>query len=112
MAIKITKFLYITILLILFSKCMIIGPEGFLPKLTLWLFIASGFLIIIKSVFESTRRGFLWLCFILLFYFIFAVVSLFASNDNTIYVVLIHNWLLLTMIVLCFISSIIASRSS
>ncbi len=65
---------------------------------------AGPILALLPGIIQKRYRSYNWLCFLLLFYFIFAVERVFTSVSNT------SDFLFLALIVLLFISSMMTSR--
>jgi len=83
------------------------GPEGIPAKLFLSALFSSGLLLVSVALYHSTRRSYIWLCFVLLFYFTALVQALFAPGEA------IQTGLeivLLILTVCCFISAMLAAR--
>lgn len=80
----------------------IIRSSGFSPAV---LAIQAGpLLALLPGIIKKRYRSYNWLCFLLLFYFIFAVERVFTSVRNT------SDFIFLAHIVLLFISSMMTSR--
>lgn len=84
------------------------GPEGIAAKATLALLVNAGLLLVVYILLRGTKRSYIWLCFILLMYFVYIVQALFTPTNQA--MVQITRWLILTAIVICFCSSMMAVR--
>lgn len=76
--------------------------EGF--KLAVLLLQSLPLLAFLPGMIQKVYRSYSWLCFILLFYFIFAIQSVFSTIRDP------SDFVFLALIVLLFISSMMASR--
>lgn len=103
---------YTGLLLNLFYGVAVYGPVEIAAQLVLWLFFASGLLLVLWGLFKGRKRSYIWLCFILLLYFIAAVQSLFAVNPQTGQLRDTYEVIRLLLIVVGFIVSMLASRGA
>ncbi len=76
--------------------------DGF--KLSILLFQALPLLAFLPGMIQNVYRAYSWFCFILLFYFIFAVQSVFSTIREP------SDYIFLSLIVLLFVTSMLASR--
>ncbi len=76
--------------------------DGF--KIGIFLFQALPLLAFLPGMLKGAYRTYSWLCFILLFYFIFAVQSVFSTIRSG------SDFVFLGLIVLVFITSMMMSR--
>jgi uncharacterized membrane protein len=106
----ITLLCYFTLLAMMLFGAVFLGPEGVAAKLVLWLLISSGLLLIIKGLIAGKRRSYIWLCYILLMYFVFCVQFLFSGGGNGESTAAWHEIVAMTAIVTSFCTAIIASR--
>lgn len=93
--------LYIA-LLFLFLYWNITREEGFLVGI--WLVQSLPLLALLPGMLKKYYRTYSWLCFGLLFYFIFAVERVFSSVHQ------LSDYIFLGLVVLLFISSMMTSR--
>ncbi len=91
-----------TLLMGLFVYWNLNRNDGF--KLSILLFQTIPLLAFLPGMIQNVYRAYSWLCFILLFYFIFAVQSVFSSISDT------GDYIFLSLIVLLFVTSMLASR--
>jgi len=61
-------------------------------------------LALLPGMIKKAYRAYSWLCFVLLFYFIFAVQRVFLSTSQ------VSDYIFLTLIVFLFVSSMMSSR--
>lgn len=107
---------YFVLIGVLFYGCWFLGPETTAAKIVLWFFVISGLLLVVAGLLKGRKRSYVWLCFILLMYFILCVQFLFsgASVDietgTKISTAALHEIIAMTAIVIGFISSMYASR--
>ncbi len=73
-------------------------------KLSILLFQTIPLLAFLPGMIQNVYRAYSWFCFILLFYFIFAVQSVFSSIREP------GDYVFLSLIVLLFVTSMLASR--
>lgn len=106
----ITLLCYFSLLGIMLFGCFFLGPEGIAAKLVLWLLISSGLLLIIKGLIAGKKRSYIWLCYILLMYFVFCVQFLFSGVGNAGSTAAWHEIVAMAAIVIGFCTAIIASR--
>lgn len=103
---------YAGLLLNLLYGAIVYGPEGIGAQLVLWLLFSSGLLLVLPGLLKGSRRSYIWLCFILLFYFIAAVQSLFAGNSQTMQVQECYEVIRVALVVAAFVAAMLASRSA
>jgi len=89
-------------ILLLFAYWNLNRPTGTVPAI--WLMQSLPLLSLLPGMIRQFYRAYSWLCFVLLFYFIFAVQLVFSSIRQT------SDFIFLALIVLLFISSMMASR--
>lgn len=80
------------------------GPQGWAAKAVLWLMKISGLLLVLPGVVLGKARSYLWLCFILLMYFLALVLKLFSVTGAW------YDYAGLTLVVTLFITSMMAAR--
>ena len=90
--------------------CITFGPDQLAPMLVLWLLISSGLLLIIKGLCQGKKRSYIWYCYILLMYFTFNVVFLFAGGTPEQSSAMLHEVTAMVAIVTGFVAAIMASR--
>lgn len=108
----ITLLSYLVILACIFYGVWFFGPSDIAAKLVLWLLCSSGLLLIVWGLFRGKKRSYIWLCYILLMYFVFCVQFLFsgAAPDSGQSPAAIHEIIAMVAIVAGFCCAIIASR--
>ncbi len=99
--------LYLGLIASLFLLAFLAGPTGVGAKVVLGLLYCSGLLLVAYSLLTESRRAYIWLCFILLFYFIAFVQAAFAPSSASVQSI---QYLALAMISLLFTTSMIAAR--
>jgi len=99
---------YFLLLLTITAAVFLAGPTGIAAKAVLALLVNLGLLLVVYILLLGTKRSYIWLCFILLLYFIGSVQALFTPSD--IALVVINKWLILVSVVVCFCSSMMAAR--
>ena len=80
----------------------LLRPGG--PIATIWVIQLVPLLLVLPGLLQRRPRAFIWLCFILLVYFIRAVEGVMASNRAWI------DWWLLIGTVTLFITAMLTSR--
>ncbi len=108
---------YFGLIAVIFYGCWFFGPEGettkdVAAKIVLWLLVVSGLLLVIRGLLKGLKRSYIWLCYILLMYFVLCVQSLFSGGSDVQSTAAWHEIFAVTVIVLGFVSSMIASRTS
>jgi len=99
---------YLTLLGLICTWVALVGPVIIAAKLVLALLLCSGLLLVAFILYKGTQRAYIWLCFILLFYFLVVVQALFIPTELTL--LFYVRWFTLAAIVFCFCASILASR--
>lgn len=102
----ITLATYFGLLAVLLYWVASFGPDDIAAMLTLWVLVISGLLLVAPGLVKGTKRSYIWLCFILLMYFLFFVVALFSGT------VAAHEVLAMILVVTAFIASMLASRQA
>lgn len=85
----------------IFTFNNVIRPWG---NITVWIIQSAPLLIFIPGIIKHNHRTYSWLCFVLMPYFINTVVNAMASRTY------ILTFVLLLLIVVLFISAMMASR--
>lgn len=105
-----TLLCYFTLLAVMLYGSLFFGPEGIGAKLILWLLMSLGLLLVLLGLLAGKQRSYIWLCFILLMYFIYAVQLMFSGGSEGVSPVAGHEIIAMVAIVLGFCTSMIASR--
>ena len=111
-----TLLCYFVLLACMFYGCWSFGPAGLAPKLVLWLLISGGLLLVAPGLIRKHKRSYIWLCYILLMYFVFCVQFLFAggipaeAGQPAVSPAAAHEVVAMTAIVVSFCTAILASR--
>lgn len=109
---RLTLLCYFTLLATIFYGSWVNGPDDIAARVVLWLLMSSGLLLIIVGLLKGKKRSYLWLCYILLLYFVFCVQFLFSGDGTTASVAEAHEAIALAAIVIGFSSAIAVSRLS
>lgn len=104
---RLSLLFYLLLITTLFLLAFYSGPEGLGAKLVLGVLFNSGLLLIAYSMFKGTKRSYIWLCFILLFYFIAFVQAAFAPSAHLIQLM---QYFALGLSVMLFVVAMYASR--
>ena len=113
---QLTLLSYFVLIGVLFYGCWFLGPETAAAKIVLWLFVVSGLLLVVNGLLRGQKRSYVWLCFILLMYFVLCVQFLFsgaavdAETGVIISTAASHEIVAMVAIVVGFISAMYASR--
>lgn len=97
---RLTLLLYITLLLVI----SISVPLRSAASLTVWAFQIVPLLVFVPGMLKKSWRTFIWLCFLLLLYFLVAVLNIFSPA------VLLIDYLEITLICALFISAMLFCR--
>jgi len=111
-AMRLTQVAYIALLATIFYACWTQNIDGIAAKITLWLLLSSGLLLVAKGIAQGLRRSYQWLCFILLLYFVFSVQLLFTGSDRDggESTATGQELLALLLIVGCFVGAMLTAR--
>lgn len=97
---------YLGLLLAILYWALVFGPDALAPALALWLLASSGLLLVAHGVVKRRKRSYLWLCFILLLYFVIYTQALFSNGAAT------HEIAAMLCIVVGFFASMLVSRQA
>lgn len=89
-------------LIVLILYWNITRETGF--KISIMVFQTLPLLALLPGMVQKAYRSYSWLCFLLLFYFIFAVQLVFSSIRQT------SDYIFLILIICLFVSSMMTSR--
>ena len=99
---KVSIALYMGLILLLLTKTVELSQA--VHPLTLSLIKVAPLILPLWGLLKMQPRAAAWLCFILCFYFISAVLSTWITPDN------IHSWLITLCIPSLFISAMLFTR--
>lgn len=105
---QLTHIAYFILLAILFYGCWASGITEIAARIVLWLLLISGLLLVLPGLIKGTQRSYIWLCFILMLYFVGSVQAVFASESLS--MANAHKLALLITVVFTFITSMLTSR--
>lgn len=88
-------------LLVLFTGLFLLDPIG---RWSLWLVQVLPLAIFLPGLWRGGHRAYSWLCFVVLIYFIGSVTDAFSPLAQW------HDYLVLALSVLLFVSAMLASR--
>lgn len=88
------------------------GPAQLAASIVLWLLVCSGLLVVLPGVLRGKRRSYQWLCFILLIYFIYAVLDLFtlAALESSVWQRYVVAYSRMLFVVAGFVAGMFAVR--
>ncbi len=70
----------------------------------IWFIQSIPFLLILPGIFKHYYRSYSWLCFLLLFYFVFAIERCFLSTAS------VKEYVFVTLTIVLFIAAMMTSR--
>ena len=85
-------------------KTMVLWPKSFDTRLIIFVLQALPFLVLLTGLLQRRWRTYAWLCFIVLLYFMRAVLALFSPERQPI------DWLVLLAVVSVFMAAMMFIR--
>lgn len=89
---------------VLAYTCLVMPPLGRAPNAIVFLLQLSPLLLVVVGLFRGQYRAYLWLCFILMLYFLFAVNNAATPDYGRL------AYIELAFIVECFVSAMLYAR--
>ena len=103
----ITLVSYFALIATFFVSSIMYGPEQLTAAMVLAIIKISGLLFVLYGLMVSSKRSYIWLCFILLMYFTYLVLELFMPSTGPLVWV---EYLLMALVVICFNAAMLAAR--
>lgn len=94
---------YALLLMVLTIETLWLPTCGRSPNTVVWLLNMLPLLILLPAIWRRSPRGHIWLCFVLMGYFLLAVTAMFGCGSLLVSIEL-------TLIILLFISAMMYAR--
>lgn len=96
-----TTWVLLAMLLCLFAYWNLTGDSG---SIVVWCFQSIPLLALVPGMVKHNYRSYSWMCFVLLFYFIFAVERSLVSTSS------VSDYIFLALVVALFLATMMTSR--